>query len=70
MCAVLRNVDHGSSIHANCQVLVMEQGKVVEFDSPKNLLRNPTSYFNGTRAWWMLLWELEGGAHNNLLGVH
>jgi len=27
------------------RVLVMSEGRVVEFDSPKNLLRNPLSHF-------------------------
>jgi len=33
------------SIMSCDRVLVMSEGRVVEFDSPKNLLRNPLSHF-------------------------
>ena len=36
--------------HINVRILVLGEGKVVEFDTPQNLLDNPNSSFYG-------LWE-------------
>ena len=43
----MREITHVTSIFCSCRVIVLDQGKIVEFDSPNNLLREKSSVFYG-----------------------
>ena len=46
-------VTHRMNSIKNCdKILVLEEGKIVEFDSPKNLLANPNSKFYKYNLLW------------------